>query len=479
MYFSSVGLASSPFSWLFPSKASSTTTGILLSSSASSSVKTLNTNKTLMKQQQYPYQSHPTKLDTALFEEQIEAFISSVFLDAQLEIAALGPDSSQHADCIREALSDLLPKCLVHSPFGVGQNEQPKVNKQNSIVAFTLSDGERCDYGIALSVCQFKATFMEYPVICNDATSTRNNNSKNNNKNNNKTKACLIRLHENPQWWTTFNGYYQSVGSLCLEQANNFQRDRILTVYQDLTSTQEILLRHVQAALTELTHQQAAASESTTMVTEVRHELELHMRAVQAELNNILQTVSVEAATQLGHELKVAVVEGLTDHVLEALAGIEVGLERVRERSVGEIEDVVLKLRTVLETEISEVREGVGLVLEDVGFRMEMVRASADDLVSSHGNLKDMQDKLGHLIEVSTVSYLFLSFSFFSLIFLTPELGPCRELTRALSQQFNGPGTKHYRANVQSFFNIDSRVLVSTIIDINQLFQTHVISSTC
>lgn len=329
------------------------------------------------------------KVDPAIFEHQIEAFIASVFTDAHAEISALAPDSAKHADCIREALQDLLPKCL---GFTDGK-KQP--------LAFTLSDEERRKYSIALSICQFKAAYMEFPTVCDVPMHTTISS--------NSIKPCLIKLHSNPQWWTTFNGYYQSVGSLCLEQANSFQSDRILSLYQDMTTMQEGLLRHVQVAVAELMKQHQDVSNTAELVAQVRTEVEAQVQSVQAQISNILAVVAKDAADHLEIEFN-HFVTSITGSLTNAVTDLVITVQEASKQSTESLAVAVDDLAIKIGDGIVQFQNELETTLDDIGDQFSQLVSSADELTQSHHDLKDLQDNLSKKIGSSIVSYLFLFF---------------------------------------------------------------------
>lgn len=323
------------------------------------------------------------KIDQAIFEHQIESFIATVFADAHAEISALAPDSAKHADCIREALQDLLPKCLGFTE----EKQQP--------LAFTLSDEERRKYSIALSVCQFKAAYMEFPTVCDVPMHTTTSSDS--------TKLCLIKLHANPQWWTTFNGYYQSVGSLCLEQANSFQSDRILSLYQDMTTMQEGLLRHVQVAVAELMKQHQDVSNTADLVAQVRTDVEAQVQSVQAQISNVLAVVAKDAADHLEIEFN-HLVTSLTGSVMNVVTDLVINVQESSKKSSESLAIAVDGLTMKIGNEIVQFQHELETTLVDIGDQFGHLVSSADELTQSHHDLKDLQENLGKQIGSSIVS---------------------------------------------------------------------------
>lgn len=316
-----------------------------------------------------------------LVEEQIENFIHSVFKRAHMDIEAQGSEASGHADCIRIALRDLVPKCLGLEDFSSGSDK--------AAMAFTLLDEERRKYSIALSVCQFKAAYMEYPSICDNPLAVDTDN-----------RQCLRKLHANPQWWTTFNGYYQSVGSLCLEQTNAFQRDRILSVYEDMTRVQEGLTHSVMDAYGELKRQNEEVRNTLELLTRLKQEMAMGMQDAKVDMSNGLAQLSNEAGIIIEQKVLDAM-NGLTTIFMDG-AGDLIGALEVHSKSSSQtLTDLVDDVTFKLSLGVSNLHADMDLLLENVSDRMGGVVMSAELITNSQRNLNNLQAQLGLHIEQS------------------------------------------------------------------------------
>ena len=241
---------------------------------------------------------------------------------------------------------------------------------------------------------------MEYPAVC-DGVSTASASSISSNKD--EIKQCLLNLQVNSQWWTTFNGYYQTVGSLCLEQSNTFHRDRILGVYEDMTSVQEVLLRNVQTAYSELSKQQAVVNNTLDILDLLRRDLEVHVRDVKYEINDMMRKMSSSAADHFEADLQ-ALLDNLTGALLDKVSQVERQVEQSSLMVSQNLVNLVDTLTSAVGAGIVEMQQEVGLVLGQVEDRITTMRASTDELTDSHNDLKDLQYLLGLEISSSIVS---------------------------------------------------------------------------
>ncbi|KAH3680906.1 hypothetical protein WICMUC_000049 [Wickerhamomyces mucosus] len=102
--------------------------------------------------------------------------------------------------CMKEALSPILEQCL-----------KKPINELEPIL--------RSITAAKLSICEFQVSQIRYPETCEGVVND----------------ACVISLEERSQWWTTYSGYYRSIGDICLEESLPFEQDRILEVFFKIT----------------------------------------------------------------------------------------------------------------------------------------------------------------------------------------------------------------------------------------------------
>lgn len=307
--------------------------------------------------------------DNTVIDQQIDLFINSVFENTYKSIESLNPDSAVHADCIKNALNSLLPRCL------------------GLEASFTLTDDERRQYSIALSVCQFKATFMEYPSVCDNSLDK-------------DSRPCVQKLHLNSQWWTTFNGYYQSVGSLCLEQKNSFQRDKILSLYQDMTTVQENLLHSVKTAHAELHKQNGEVSHTLELLKRLKEELAESAKKASVEMEGALTKMSTDASTAMEVELH-GVVDTMSTVLLKKVGELLHVVEQSLEVSNKNILTLVNEVAFKLDLEMDSFKTGMTAILDGVDNQMSSIVQEAKHIEDTHQHINILQLELETQIETS------------------------------------------------------------------------------
>lgn len=136
--------------------------------------------------------------------------LESVFEASERALALLGPKSS----CMRKVVQELLPECETGS----------------------LNVDQRAEYAVRLSICEFDASDVKYPSVCHKESTIR----------------CAQALEARAQWWTTYSGYYQSIGQICLEHQKEHETESIVQLYQNINSVESQLYAHLVNALARL-----------------------------------------------------------------------------------------------------------------------------------------------------------------------------------------------------------------------------------
>lgn len=241
-------------------------------------------------------------------------------------------------NCVYRTLAGLLPRCL--TPLGSFFSDTSGLGSstKNDEMNMVLTDTERVYYAVGLSLCQLAASRAAVPRSCPAAlkltlpTGPKASLSDSNSK---SMEKCLTALRASPQLWATYNGYYQTVGRICMEQAPLHQRERLLAAYTRVVAAHEQAAADLHAAMARsaddvwaLVQAQAAERIGSLVaglgreVTHVRHELEavgevaMRLRAAHAHV----------AADQhhVAHELGVLAnqLRNLTNHALNASSAI-------------------------------------------------------------------------------------------------------------------------------------------------------------
>lgn len=103
--------------------------------------------------------------------------------------------------CVKTALASILSQCLKSS-----------IND--------LDPAMRARTAAKLSLCEFQVAQVSYPVECSyDLIG----------------EECVQAMEDKAQWWTSYSGYYRSLGEICMEENANFEQERILEVYFKIT----------------------------------------------------------------------------------------------------------------------------------------------------------------------------------------------------------------------------------------------------
>ncbi|CCF55469.1 hypothetical protein KAFR_0A00310 [Kazachstania africana CBS 2517] len=110
--------------------------------------------------------------------------------------------------CVKDALSNFLHTCQMEGVESIGSKE-------------------RVETSIKLSICQFEASGLIdlVPAICLE------------NKDDSELLIdCMFQMNKlKAEWWTTYNGYYQSLSSICSDYSLPFHKQQILETYMNVT----------------------------------------------------------------------------------------------------------------------------------------------------------------------------------------------------------------------------------------------------
>lgn len=115
--------------------------------------------------------------------------------------------------CIKDALSPILDQCLKK-----GMNEiDLKLRSQTAA---------------KLSICEFEVANIEYPIECR---SSYNSDHVEAEQEAGYMEICIIAMERKSQWWTSYSGYYRSVGEICYQESLPFEKESILNMFFDIT----------------------------------------------------------------------------------------------------------------------------------------------------------------------------------------------------------------------------------------------------
>jgi hypothetical protein len=243
-------------------------------------------------------------------------------------------------NCVYRTLAVLLPRCLTPPPPRPGpfffNAAGSGSNNENDEMNLVLTDTERVYYAVGLSLCQLIASRAAVPASCPAALKltvpiNHKDNPSSSGSNSRSMEKCLAALHASPQLWATYNGYYQAVGRICVEQAPLHQRERLLNAYTRVVAAHEQAAAELHAAMARSAEEvwalvQAQAAERIGSLvaglareaTRVRHELE----AVGEQARRLRVAHAHVAADQnhVAHELGALAgqLRNLTDYALNA-----------------------------------------------------------------------------------------------------------------------------------------------------------------
>ncbi|EMG45756.1 KAR5 Nuclear fusion protein KAR5 [Candida maltosa Xu316] len=113
-------------------------------------------------------------------------------------------------DCSKKAIQQIIPQCM--------QGIEAITPSQQKAVA------------IELSICEFENVNIPFPRECK----TKNDDDD--------FDLCLLLLEKSPQYWTTFSGYYREIKNICHQISVPFEKDQILSVYENITELYKVLM---------------------------------------------------------------------------------------------------------------------------------------------------------------------------------------------------------------------------------------------
>lgn len=143
-------------------------------------------------------------LNNSLFYTGNNVEIADKILQDQSLLAELFPNLKE--TCIKFALKDFLPICL------------------NDGIE-TVSMDIRVETAVRLSICQFEASGLEnIPQSCSHYKAI------------DELMECMIELENFHDWWITYNGYFQKLSEICIQNSLPYQKDQILKMFLNLTN---------------------------------------------------------------------------------------------------------------------------------------------------------------------------------------------------------------------------------------------------
>ncbi|GMM36926.1 hypothetical protein DASC09_042510 [Saccharomycopsis crataegensis] len=111
--------------------------------------------------------------------------------------------------CILKVLDPILDKCIYHYD--------------------TITDDFKAQIAASLTACQLNANHISVPRDCELLLSTTSQVSSVN------YDRCIKALFESPQYWTTYDGCYKTVGYGCLQESFKYQSTKIIELHLNIT----------------------------------------------------------------------------------------------------------------------------------------------------------------------------------------------------------------------------------------------------
>lgn len=131
---------------------------------------------------------------------------------ASREVSLFAEQPQYDTSCVKAAIMPILSKCL----------KTPLNEMDPKIRAMTAAK---------LSVCEFEVANVEYPLECRSrgrVLATVMDPTE--------YSACVMALEKKSQWWTTYSGYYRSIGELCHQESLPYEKDEIWSMFLGVTS---------------------------------------------------------------------------------------------------------------------------------------------------------------------------------------------------------------------------------------------------
>ncbi|VVT57652.1 uncharacterized protein SAPINGB_P005802 [Magnusiomyces paraingens] len=150
------------------------------------------------------------------YTQDVGLIVSTLVNSSNALLASLSTPSS--VACVTSLVDSLYPRCW-----------DDRNTQQN------LLDEERRYYAISLSICQWRVSYVPYPEQCLIYDPVKVSNDIQNEQH---VQKCLNALQESVTLWTTYNGYYQAIGTICTEVAPEIRLKKLLKTYSKITTVQ-------------------------------------------------------------------------------------------------------------------------------------------------------------------------------------------------------------------------------------------------
>lgn len=263
-------------------------------------------------------------------------------------------------ECMYNALGDLFPSCE------------------------TPSDIEtRTWLSVQLSICEFAAAQVLFPPEC----SSRNLLSK-----------CTKLLADNGVWWTTFSGNYRHISIICNEWKPQYEAQRTVNLYKNITSVSHEYFVQLKVALDEL----------KTAFDTLASERDLH-RLYEDNVDNALGRISqlpIDSIVAQWHA-----VHQENTKFFQAIQGWHTLVNHAELAALGLLEDIEKKLG-FLDTSLvessrksGELSENITAIVNQVSNASALLQDTSASLRENAHSLIEMVSKLGFIARLAGKLY--------------------------------------------------------------------------
>lgn len=303
----------------------------------------------------------------------------------QREISFYKEQPQYDTSCVRTALDPILGQCLKSSVNDI----DPQL---------------RAATAAKLSVCEFEVAGIEYPEECHGRKGGYffGGDSVD-------YALCVMTMEKRSQWWTTYSGYYRSIGEICLQESLPYEKEEIWKMFLDVTehyeNVFEVLQDYVDASEKFKMESKASFEKMSSLMNQMKASGEQNMDKIDMMWEYItkqmerLSSMSV-AVTTLAKEQT----DSLESNILSFFQSIDTRftseLETLRNRFLSDLEQRDLLMSTSVEAtraalltlnrQLSSTYE----ISKDLHLNVEASSQSADSLNESLSSMNGIVDSL-------------------------------------------------------------------------------------
>lgn len=171
---------------------------------------------------------------------------------------------------------------------------------------------ERTRLSVGLSLCEFSAAHVEYPIICIDPD---------------QLTACTMQLESKATWWTTFSGNYRHISTICNEYRPQFEAEKVKNTFRSASELFNTYQHEVSTFAQDLSMQRQKAndlwSKSAIELSEKLYTSLGQIKQFQSDFDQYISTRRDELIN----------ISGLADGTILKLSGMSNQISSIEERS--------------------------------------------------------------------------------------------------------------------------------------------------